>query len=78
MFRPDHISFQIQKAHTLAQNILQQNQSLSMSPATEAHGNFDLVKRVKLNYTDVVVSKWRSRKTGLSIVHVDYEGEVHH
>jgi len=48
-----------------------------MSLVTEKHGNFDLVKRLKLNYTDVVVSKWRSRNTGLSIVHVDYEGEAH-
>lgn len=37
-------------------------------------GNFDLVKRVKLDFTDVVISKWRSRITGLSVVHLDYEG----
>lgn len=47
-----------------------------MSDATESHGNFDLVRRVKLDYTDVVVSKWRSRKTGLSIVHMDYEAPI--
>ncbi|KAJ3568798.1 hypothetical protein NP233_g5473 [Leucocoprinus birnbaumii] len=47
-----------------------------MSNATESHGNFDLVKRVKLDYTDVVVSKWRSRKTGLSVVHMDYEAPI--
>jgi hypothetical protein len=41
----------------------------------ETHGNFDLVKRVKLDFTDVTVSKWRSRVTGLSIVHLDYEGK---
>lgn len=39
-----------------------------------AFGNFDLVKRVKLDYTDVVVSKWQSRVTGLTVVHLDYEG----
>lgn len=44
----------------------------SMSPI-ESHGNFDLVQRVKLDYTDVTLSKWRSRETGLSVVHVDYE-----
>lgn len=75
ILRPNHINFQIQKAHTLAPNISREN--LPMSLVTEKHGNFDLVKRLKLNYTDVVVSKWRSRNTGLSIVHVDYEGEAH-
>jgi hypothetical protein len=37
-------------------------------------GNFDLVRKVKLDYTDVTISKWRSRTTGLSVVHLDYEG----
>jgi len=37
-------------------------------------GNFDLVKRIKLDYTDVVVSRWQSRVTGLTVVHLDYEG----
>lgn len=46
-----------------------------MSNATRSHGNFDLLKRIKLDYTDVVVSKWKSRKTGLTVVHMDYEGE---
>ncbi|OJA10818.1 hypothetical protein AZE42_00264 [Rhizopogon vesiculosus] len=41
-----------------------------------AFGNFDLVKRVKLDYTDVVVSKWQSRVTGLTIVHLDYEAPL--
>ena len=40
----------------------------------QAFGNFDLVKRVKLDYTDVAVSKWQSRVTGLTVVHLDYEG----
>lgn len=47
-----------------------------MSTAPETFGNFDLVKRVKLGYTDVTISKWKSRVTGLSIVHLDYEGEL--
>lgn len=42
--------------------------------ASEKFGNFDLVKRVNLDFTDVVVSKWKSRVTGLSVVHLDYEG----
>ncbi|KAH7931086.1 hypothetical protein BV22DRAFT_1027850 [Leucogyrophana mollusca] len=52
-----------------------------MSPSiltntAQKFGNFDLVKRVKLDYTDVVVSKWQSRVTGLSIVHLDYEAPL--
>lgn len=45
-----------------------------MSNALEQYGNFDLIKRIKLDFTDVVISKWRSRITGLSVVHLDYEG----
>jgi hypothetical protein len=41
-----------------------------------SRGNFDLVRRVSLDYTDLVVSKWKSRKTGLSVVHMDYDGET--
>lgn len=48
---------------------------LSMSKTPEQFGNFDLIKRVKLDFTDVVISKWKSRTTGLSVVHLDYEGE---
>jgi hypothetical protein len=40
----------------------------------ETFGNFDLIKRVKLDFTDVTVSRWQSRVTGLSVVHLDYEG----
>ncbi|KAL1708664.1 Metalloenzyme, LuxS/M16 peptidase-like protein [Schizophyllum commune] len=43
---------------------------------SESFGNFDLVKRVKLDYTAVEVSKWRSRDSGLSIVHIDYEAPI--
>lgn len=46
-----------------------------MSDAPEKFGNFDLVKRLKLDFTDVTISKWKSRTTGLSVVHLDYEGE---
>ena len=37
-------------------------------------GNFDLVTKVKLDYADIQVSKWRSRITGLNVVHLDYNG----
>lgn len=47
---------------------------LDLPVMTQAYGNFDLLNRVKLDFTDVVVSKWRSRVTGLSVVHLDYEG----
>lgn len=46
--------------------------------AKETFGNLDLIKRIKLGYTDVIVSKWRSRVTGLTVVHLDYEGAPLH
>ena len=51
----------------------QQNGFLS-NGSPQSYGNFDLVKDVKLKFTDVQVSKWKSRETGLSVVHIDYEG----
>ncbi|KAH7883663.1 Metalloenzyme, LuxS/M16 peptidase-like protein [Phlebopus sp. FC_14] len=42
----------------------------------ESFGNFDLVKRVSLDYTDVVISRWQSRVTGLTVVHLDYEAPL--
>ncbi|KAJ2928846.1 hypothetical protein H1R20_g8241, partial [Candolleomyces eurysporus] len=47
-----------------------------MAQSQEHFGNFDLVKRVKLDFTDVSVSKWRSRITGLTVVHLDYEAPI--
>lgn len=46
------------------------------STIPENYGNFDLVKQVKLDFTDVTVSKWRSRVTGLTVIHLDYEGNL--
>ncbi|KAG8786710.1 hypothetical protein FRC15_010850 [Serendipita sp. 397] len=43
---------------------------------SESLGNFDLLKRVDVGYTPVTVSKWRSRVTGLSVVHIDYEAPI--
>jgi hypothetical protein len=48
--------------------------STSMVQSPQSFGNYDLIKRVKLDFTDVVVSKWKSRITGLTVVHLDYEG----
>ncbi|KAF9069136.1 Metalloenzyme, LuxS/M16 peptidase-like protein [Rhodocollybia butyracea] len=45
-----------------------------MSP--QVFGNFDLVQRVQLDFTDVVVSRYKSRVTGLSVVHLDYEAPI--
>ena len=41
---------------------------------TEHHGNFDLIKKFKLDFADIHVSKWKSRTSGLSVVHLDYDG----
>jgi hypothetical protein len=48
--------------------------SPNSSSPSESFQNFDLIKRVKLDFTDVTVSKWKSRVTGLSVIHLDYEG----
>ncbi|TFK30528.1 cytoplasmic protein [Coprinopsis marcescibilis] len=48
-----------------------------MAQSTSAtFGNFDLVKQLKLDFTDVTVHKWRSRVTGLSVIHLDYEAPI--
>ncbi|KAF8844003.1 hypothetical protein BDN67DRAFT_895938 [Paxillus ammoniavirescens] len=52
------------------------NGSAIPADAFTSFGNFDLVQRVNLDYTDVVVSKWQSRATGLTIVHLDYEAPL--
>jgi len=49
----------------------------SMTQSAESFGNYDLIKRVKLDFTDVAISKWRSRVTGLTVIHLDYEGKVY-
>lgn len=50
----------------------------SSAKPSEAYGNFDLIAKTKLDYTDVLISKWKSRETGLSVVHLDYEGASCH
>jgi hypothetical protein len=48
----------------------------AVHPSTsETFGDFDLINRVKLGFSEVTVSSWRSRVTGLNVVHLDYEGE---
>jgi len=43
---------------------------------SESFGNYDLIKRFKLDSTDMVVSKWKSSVTGLTVIHLDYQGIV--
>lgn len=62
-------------AHSLSQREVQNiPPKPAMRQPTESFGNFDLIKRVKLDFTDVFVSKWRSKVTGLTVIHLDYEG----
>ena len=58
-----------------APSILQTSQLPQMD---NAFGNFDLLTKFHIQSTHTVVSKWRSRKTGLSIVHLDYDGACWH
>ncbi|KAH0838376.1 Metalloenzyme, LuxS/M16 peptidase-like protein [Lanmaoa asiatica] len=53
-----------------------QDRPVISDDALTSFGNFDLVQRVQLDYTDVVVSKWRSRVSGLTLVHLDYEAPL--
>lgn len=39
-------------------------------------GNFDLIRTGKLKLSDIVFSKYRSRETGLTVVHLDYEAPL--
>ncbi|KAH9944050.1 Metalloenzyme, LuxS/M16 peptidase-like protein [Epithele typhae] len=49
------------------------SQNLSTS---DTYGNFDLIKRFKVDHTDIHVSKWKSRASGLSVVHLDYDAPL--
>lgn len=44
------------------------------TPQPAKFANFDLIRRVNLDFSDITVSKWQSRTTGLTVVHLDYEG----
>lgn len=52
---------------------MSQRSGLLLAPES-SFGNFDLVKRHDLDFSDVSVSKWRSRISGLTVIHLDYEG----
>ncbi|QRV76246.1 Zinc metalloprotease [Ceratobasidium sp. AG-Ba] len=38
--------------------------------------NFELLQRVKVDYADIELTKWRSKKTGLTVLHVDYDAPI--
>ena len=40
----------------------------------EAFGSFDLLQHIPLELADIVVTQWRSMVTGLTVVHIDYDG----
>ena len=65
------------RPNVLRNTILKDNTMSPMIHGKDTFGNFDLVKCVKLDYTDLLLSKWQSRVTGLSVVHLDFEGEPH-
>jgi len=50
------------------------SQAFSSPDLPKKFGNFDLIRTEKLGLADIVVSKYRSRETGLTVVHLDYEG----
>lgn len=46
------------------------------SNVPKSHGNFDLVKRITMDYAPgMAVEKWKSRETGLTMVWADFESE---
>ncbi len=73
--RPTSSSFFSTNNSRLAQ-ALQPDMPQALRPSSsESFGDFDLINRVKLGFSEVTVSSWRSRVTGLNVVHLDYEGE---
>jgi hypothetical protein len=68
-------------AHSLPQRITQvmvpsTDPKATVTQQTESFGDYNLIKRFKLDFTDVVVSKWKSSVTGLTVIHLDYEGII--
>lgn len=46
------------------------------SPAVngvQSYGNFDLLQRIEVESAESVIEEWRSRTTGLTVVHIDYD-----
>ena len=73
--RPSSTSFFSTISPRLAQASLPDMPPSSYTSSSETFGDFDLINRVKPGLSDITVSSWRSRVTGLNVVHLDYEGE---
>ncbi len=74
--RPTSSSFFSTNSSRLAQALQpDMAQALHHPSSSETFGNFDLINRVELGLSEITVSSWRSRVTGLNVVHLDYEGE---
>ncbi|KAI0068340.1 hypothetical protein BV25DRAFT_1875780 [Artomyces pyxidatus] len=73
--RPFHINSP-RHALALARKMTPTPDGPHTSDVSETFGNFDLIKRVKVDFTDVTISKWRSRITGLDVVHLDYQAPI--
>ena len=43
-------------------------------PMANSFGNFDLIRHDTIDYADLTISRWKSRVTGLTVIHLDYEG----
>ncbi|EJD03900.1 uncharacterized protein FOMMEDRAFT_19228 [Fomitiporia mediterranea MF3/22] len=74
-FRPSTSFHQLRQFANQA-TLLKRSPSPVPRVMDKSFGNFDLVKRIKLDSTDVTVTKWRSRITGLSIVHLEYDSPI--
>ncbi|KAG9076542.1 hypothetical protein FS749_011635, partial [Ceratobasidium sp. UAMH 11750] len=67
---------------TAVQSVLNDNSRTQLSPSmtipTETFdtSSFELLQRVKVDYADIELTKWRSKKTGLTVVHVDYDAPI--
>lgn len=51
------------------------NRNMIMSSDVTSFGNFDLLKTHRLNIRNITLHKWKSRITGLTVLHIDYQGE---
>lgn len=74
------LAFNTSRRSALAHIVHRMPPAGDLSPAMEGtreekYKNFDLVKRFKLPFADIRVSKWRSRVTGLTVAHLDYDGK---
>ncbi|KAJ1311433.1 hypothetical protein OPQ81_009922 [Rhizoctonia solani] len=57
-------------------NQLPHPMALSTDAGTFDTRNFELLQRVKLDYAEVEVTKWRSKVTGLTVLHIDYDAPI--